>query len=663
MDPITAKLMSAAAGAAADRVYVDDVFSTFLYDGNNTGQTITNGIDLSGEGGMVWIKGRNNGTDSMVWDTERGARKYVATNSTSSESTSGSTSGLTGFNSNGFTLGSNWNTENFSSYDYVSWSFRKAPGFFDIVTWTGNGTGQTISHNLGSVPGSIWVKQLNFNRDWWCYHRGTDATNPSHYILNLNKADARTDDSAFNDTEPTSTSFTLSSAGEVNGNGDTYVAYIFAHDDQSFGDAGNESIIKCGSYTGTGAAGNQITLGFEPQWLMVKNTSRGAQDWEMFDNMRGVATGGIASELFPNTNGAERSAFNIFNFNATGFETESTLDQTNANGDNYIYIAIRRPHKTPEDAADVFQPDLKSSNQTITTDFPVDLCVAHYTGGGAPYWVDRMRGIFTGGTNQTQKYLNSSSTAAQGNDNGTLGVKDFDSTSYEHSLGNFEQSTLAFKRAKGFFDIVTYTGTTNTSNNVAHNLGVVPSMMIFKKTNGSGEWAVRTVGSGDLDRTGFQLNRNYAITNTGFGTAGLTATTFNPYYISTSDGSNSTYPDNALNSSGDSYVAYLFGNLEGVSKVGAYSGTGNNINVDCGFTAGARFVMIKRTDSTGDWYYWQTALGINSGNDPYLRMNSNGSKVTNTDYIDPLNAGFTVTSSAPAALNASGGKYIFLAIA
>ena len=107
----------------------------------------------------------------------------------------------------------------------------------------------------------------------------------------------------------------------------------------------------------------------------------------------------------------------------------------------------------------------------------------------------------------------------------------------------------------------------------------------------------------------------------------------------------------------------MFANLAGVSKVGAYSGTGNNINVDCGFTAGARFVMIKRTDSTGDWYYWNTALGINSGDDPYLRMNSSGSKVTNTDYIDPLNAGFTVTSSAPAALNASGGNYIFLAIA
>ena len=73
--------------------------------------------------------------------------------------------------------------------------------------------------------------------------------------------------------------------------------------------------------------------------------------------------------------------------------------------------------------------------------------------------------------------------------------------------------------------------------------------------------------------------------------------------------------------------------------------------------------MIKRTDSTGDWYVWDTASGIVSGNDPYLLVNSTAAEVTNTDYIDPLNAGFTVTSSAPAALNASGGTYLFLAIA
>ena len=118
-----------------------------------------------------------------------------------------------------------------------------------------------------------------------------------------------------------------------------------------------------------------------------------------------------------------------------------------------------------------------------------------------------------------------------------------------------------------------------------------------------------------------------------------------------------------VGASNDTYLAMLFASLDGVSKVGSYTGTGNNIDVDCGFAAGARFVLIKRTDSTGDWYFWDTVHGITSGNDPYSLVNTYDAQVTNTDYIDPLNAGFTVTSSAPADINASGGQYLFLAIA
>jgi hypothetical protein len=110
-------------------------------------------------------------------------------------------------------------------------------------------------------------------------------------------------------------------------------------------------------------------------------------------------------------------------------------------------------------------------------------------------------------------------------------------------------------------------------------------------------------------------------------------------------------------------IAYLFATLPGISKVGSYTGTGNAINVDCGFSAGARFILIKRTDSTGDWYVYDSARGIASGNDPYLLLNSSAAEVTNTDYIDPLSSGFTVTSSAPVGMNASGGTYLFLAIA
>jgi len=121
--------------------------------------------------------------------------------------------------------------------------------------------------------------------------------------------------------------------------------------------------------------------------------------------------------------------------------------------------------------------------------------------------------------------------------------------------------------------------------------------------------------------------------------------------------------DNATNASSSTYIAYLFASCPGVSKVGSYTGTGTTLSVNCGFTAGARFVLIKRTDSTGDWYVWDTARGIVSGNDPYLLLNSTAAEVTSTDYIDPLSSGFQISSSAPAAINANGGSFIFLAIA
>jgi hypothetical protein len=118
-----------------------------------------------------------------------------------------------------------------------------------------------------------------------------------------------------------------------------------------------------------------------------------------------------------------------------------------------------------------------------------------------------------------------------------------------------------------------------------------------------------------------------------------------------------------LSESGINYITYLFASCSGVSKVGSYTGTGTTLQVNCGFTGGARFVLIKRTDSTGDWYVWDSARGIVAGNDPYLLLNSTAAEVTNTDYVDTYSAGFEISSTAPAAINANGGTYIFLAIA
>jgi hypothetical protein len=185
--------------------FVDGVFQTHVYDGTGSSLSITNNIDLT-KGGLVWIKKRNASRSHVLYDTERGATFSIASDANGAQEEI--TNGLTSFNSNGFTTGNNAGS-NESGEEYVSWTFRKQPKFFDIVAYDGTGSARTISHNLGSVPGMIMIKHLNGSSDWHVYHRSTDSSAPEDYILHLNTNDARSDETIFNDTAPTSSVFSV----------------------------------------------------------------------------------------------------------------------------------------------------------------------------------------------------------------------------------------------------------------------------------------------------------------------------------------------------------------------------------------------------------------------------------------------------------------------
>ena len=634
-------------GGSFEGVYVDDLFSTFLYEGNSSTNVINNGIDLSGEGGLVWLKNRSTGnTYHYLCDTERGTERYLYTNGTGAEYYYAN-NGVTSFNSNGFTVKGTSDWFGLSEEKICSWTFRKQSKFFDVVTYNGTGSAQNISHSLGSVPGMIIIHCRDGSHDWEVYHRSTGATKSLH----LNKTDsAATDSTVWNNTTPTSSVFTVGTSSNVNQNGHGYVAYIFAHDDQSFGTNGDESIIKCGSYTGDSNGEAIVNLGFEPQFLITKRTNN-TSNWEIVDVMRGLNTNALSAgtvdnqRLFANLANSE-SGFPAFGITSTGFLTSGNI----GSGNSFIYMAIRRPHKPPTAGTEVFvaqasrsAADGTPSELTYTSNFPVDLMFNIGRAGNSLNMVavERLRG---------EGYLSTSQLSAENPSSPWR----LDTNAGVYLNGSYgatsDHGGLMFRRAAGVFDIVNYTGDGTTSRNISHNLGVFPELVIIKRRSQSGEWWVDAdaAGSGKV----LYLNRdNAAFSYTAFGTH--TTTTIQLETVANNDTNHNT----------STHVAYLFATLDGISKVGSYSGTGSNVNVSCGFTAGARFVLIKRTDSTGDWYFWDTARGIVSGNDPYLLFNSTAAEVTNTDYIDPLNAGFTVTSSAPAALNASGGTYLFLAIA
>ena len=648
--PSNQKLLTAAAGSAGgDPVYVEDVFSTYIYMGNDGTNQIINGIDLSGEGGMVWQKARSTYVaDHLLTDSVRGINGIIKSNTTAAQVTANSTH-FQSWNNNGFTLGSGFTAyENFSGIvdGIVSWSFRKAEKFFDIQTWTGNDVqGREISHALGSTPGCIICKDLtNASANWIVYNSGTGATKATY----LNTTDSAVTASLFwDDTAPTDSVFTIGDFSSINASGRNYVAYLFASDAGGFGDDGDENIVKCGSYTGNGTVGREVNLGFEPQWFLVKpNASDG---WYLFDSVRGWSDS-LAAAIRPNTNDEEGNGFYYLPINATGIAfNASSGGALNANGTEYIYVAIRRgPMKIPEDATKVFAVDQggNAGSATVmayTAGFPVDAAFHTRTEANQNrFWSGRLVGA---------KYLLSESNAAAVANTAWT----FDSnTQYFNDYATTTSYAYMFQRAPGFMDVVCYSGTNGTiSRN--HNLTVAPELMIFKRRNSTSAWTVLSELDGSsysemaLNSTIDKSTRNYSANQ--YLTAQPTATVF----------AQAAGYDNV---SGGTYIAYLFATLAGVSKVGSYTGNaGYAVNVDCGFSAGAKFILIKRTNSSGDWYVYDTVRGIGSGNDPYFFLNDTAAQVTNTNYIASLSSGFTVTASAPAGLNASSGNYIFLAIA
>jgi hypothetical protein len=450
---------------------------------------------------------------------------------------------------------------------------------------------------------------------------------------------------------PTSTTFFIPSA--LSANGVTYVAYLFAHDAGGFGAAGTDNVITCGSYTGDGTTNysKTISLGYEPQWIMVKRSSV-TGGWFMLDTMRGWNMTDLDMYLSANSSAAETD-LNLAQPNATGFAVGGT-SSLNANGETYIYIAIRRPMKTPTSGASVFTPITKTGDAPEASlseigfqfDAVFNSTVGGTYGGNSSYsnWLSsRLTGIAN-----PSPALQTSSTAAEA----TYAYTNWSGTRFSVSSGwgSTKFMWYFFRRAPGFFDVVCYTGTGSTRT-VTHNLGAIPEMMIVKARANARDWIVYTAATGNTDRLILNNTDAKVANSADWDNTSPTSSVFTV-------GGN--YVVNDLNAG---MVAYLFASVAGVSKVGSYTGNGSNQTINCGFTAGARFVMIKRTDASGDWFVYDTARGIVSGNDAYLLLNSSSAEVTNTDYIDPDNSGFEISSTAPAAINANGGTFIYLAIA
>ena len=634
-------LLLARSKTGDEKLYVDDVFSTYLYTGNGSTQTINNGIDLAGEGGLVWLKSRSGSGAHLICDTERPdatgtLRPTLKTNTTDAQTNINS---VGDFLSNGFTIGNDSNA-NASGQTYASWTFRKAPEFFDIVTYTGNGVaGRQIPHGLGVAPGMITSKSTSTTGNWNVYHRSAAGD------LVLNSTAAQTGSRAII-TAADSSTFTVS--GAANTNGVQYVAYLWAHD------PGEDGIVQCGSYVGNSngaSAPVPVNLGWEPQFVLIKNASSGSVDWVMFDAMRGLTAGpsSIDPVLYPNSNTNENPSFSWIEPTATGFNINSNSLQVCGAGNTHIYLAIRRPNKPPKTGTEVYKPYAYTGSNGgaaanfTTTGWPVDLVINRWRNTANTSVIqDRLRGSqYELATDSASAEISYGLPIGFANSTGITGLRD--------NATNTGVAEL-FRRAPGFFDVVCYTGT-GVARTVPHGLGVAPELIILKiRTGSTGNWAVYHTATGASQL--IQLNTTgAAAVNSSFNDTAPTSVVFS---VGTSGN---------VNGSTFSYVAYLFASLPGISKVGSYTGNGTSQTIPCGFTTGARFILIKRTDAAGDWYVWDSARGIVAANDPHLSLNTTAAEVTNDDSVDPDATGFIVNQNTATNINVSGASYIFLSVA
>ena len=320
-------------------------FNPKLYTGNGSTNAIT-GVEFQPD--WVWLKQRSGSASShKVYDSVRGTTKYLATNNTGAE---GTESGVTAFGSDGFTVGSSAGT-NANSETYVSWNWKAGTSVsgatggsgtaktytgsvnttsgFSIIKYTGNGTaGHTIPHRLGVVPKMFIVKSPSIADDGWFVYNGVQGATKNFRMEATGAVGTST--VYWNDTEPTSSVFTLGSSGGTNQNGSTYIAYIFSE---------VQGYSKFGTYTGNGNAnGAFVYTGFKPAWVIVKQSSSAGEGWYMWDNKRDALN--VATNFLTiNTSAAEGAGVDT-DMLSNGFKLRYSGAASNSSGATYIYWAF-----------------------------------------------------------------------------------------------------------------------------------------------------------------------------------------------------------------------------------------------------------------------------------------------------------------------------------
>ena len=318
-----------------------DYFNTILWTGDGASTRSITGVGFQPD--WIWVKCRSTGHDHYSWDSVRTNKKGLEPSDTSAERTPT----LGSIDSDGFSFASLDSFYNANSDTYVGWNWRagnssgssngdgsitstvsaNTTAGFSIVSYTGTGSAATVGHGLGAVPKMIIIKNRSSTESWRVYHNELGPT--KEIYLDLDSA-AGTSSSAFNDTDPTSSVFSVGTSNATNKSSENLIAYCFAE---------KQGYSKFGSYTGNGNAdGPFIYTGFRPAWIMIKRTDS-SQDWRMFDAVRDPFNS-LEKQLKANANTTESAGTDFLNFVSNGFKVLVSTASINSDGGFYTYMAF-----------------------------------------------------------------------------------------------------------------------------------------------------------------------------------------------------------------------------------------------------------------------------------------------------------------------------------
>ena len=675
-DPITQQQFITAGTGKAEPLFLEDVFRSDYYTGN-TAVSSGHGPDLLGEGGMTWTKCTSATQYWSLRDTVRGANKWMSCADSHGDQTG---NGSYAFLNNGQTSGTD-GVNGDSNQQFTSASFRKAKGFFDVVTWTGNSTNRTISHSLGCVPGAIVVKRTDGIGSWMFGHKGLNGgTNPWNYHVRFNASDPESaNHQIWNNTAPTDSNFSIGTNNDVNETGGEYIAYLWASgdaDSQLFGREGAETnIIKCGSYTGNGGS-QTIDVGFHPDWYIIKQVTPGQDyDWSWWDKYGtgGVSTTGYGDgmRLRLNTNAGRAALMRMLttaggNTSTRGFYIHSEGSNFNGSGKSYIYIAVRSPDMhVCRDGSTGTDGENGVASQYFTTSqgnnasnnpngcFPANFApdamyFREYVSSDSTYMATRDMKTQSGG--YTWQMNNGSQKATTG-----ISSNAWFSSKGMHRQYNNQYQAWMWKKGPGMTH-VWYYGNGQSGRTIYHDLGAVPELIFWKALDRNDQNPIWHYGLNNgvnakyymvtSDTRGGQYDaRGDWIPNTA---AGLDPT--------------STYfkvgPNSPVNNSSSQIVCHLYRSVPGMSKVGYYQGNSSGLTITTGFQP--RYMWLKRTNTSDSrFYYLDTVRGWGAGNDEWLEFSDQAGQ-QGWDFGAPTSTGFTLTGGN-SHTNADNNNYIYYA--